>query len=219
MITASTGPLFGAQTRQHASREARSIQSPSEDTDMLDSITVAVPQLMDVDTFSSRSTSPDRENDPNPHLRAKLPQVGDVFNSRSGGNLRKQAALVSEKELKRDLEQHTAFKTYHALDLLLDLDHPLEADKASANPAQDRYNALRQLYGRVKNPAGRLSGSSKRYLQSVGLISPYGTMDKATFYDIGNILKVSPKSQAISVKMPNRSEAKTYWKKPMGIGK
>lgn len=211
MFTSFPAPLFAGRKRQQIEQGGPSSQMLRPDEEMLDSLMVTP---LESDAFSSRSTSPEREIDEEPQLRAKLPEVGDFVQSERMGNLRHQAKLFSEKELRRDLEQHTAFKTYTALDQILDIDNPLEADKKSKNPGQDRYKALRELRAKVDHPIHRLSASSKRYLKSVGIIDQGNRINKATRYDVDNLLKVGPKSQTISLDLPKRSEARTYWQGP-----
>lgn len=207
MLTSLSSPLFAGRKRQLAQLDGppaqRVRQEEAGDINIVDPGGMVISDQFEASGIDGA--------DPAPHLRASLPEVGDTFQSRSKGNLRDQAQLMSGAELKRDLEQHTAFKTYHSLDLLLDLAHPLPADGKSKNPAYDRFIALRELSAKANNPDSRLSASSKRYLESVGLIDAKNHLHPVTRYDVGNILKISPKSQNISLLAPNRDEAKTYW--------
>jgi hypothetical protein len=207
VITNVSLPMFGAKKRQQSEEGEHPPHKVRSDEEMSDTVTAQASCL------SGKNSGLEIDNQS--HLRAVLPEVGDVFQSRSNGNLRRQAHLLSEKELRRDLEQHTAFKTYTALELLLDFAHPLAADQKSKKPAQDRCNALKDLQRKTEEPSYRLSASSKRYLQLVGLLDQNDEVDKATQYDVSKILSVSPKGQNITIKRPARAEAKTYWKQPL----
>lgn len=222
MITSLSAPMFAGRKRQQPLQDGTNAQRRRLEPDMFDSITVDVPSG-DIYAPSTRATTPSSQLNAEQEMasldyyearKATIPALGDTSKSRTGGNLRHQARLLSEKELRRDLEQHSSFKTHAAMELILDVDHPLEPDAKSKNPAHDRYLALRDLRAKVDDPSYRLSPSSKRYLKSVGLINSDNVIEKATCYDVAKLLTISPKGKKITLELPKRSEARTYWLRP-----
>ena len=225
MITSSSSmPLFAGKKRQHAELGVKDAQrrSPGPAT-----ITVETDSDDSFTPSSTRSLSPSHQLLGEQRIAeaegktARTPNVGDVFQSRSAGNFRRQAKLLSEKELLLDLERHSAFKTHHALDLILDVEHPLQPDRKYSRKSEnlssvsrDRYNALLDLRTKVDHPNHRISQLSKRYLRSVGIINSDNVIDKATLYDVKQILNIDPDTGDISLTLPKRSEAKTYFKLP-----
>ncbi|MCE3234698.1 MAG: hypothetical protein K0Q50_878 [Vampirovibrio sp.] len=226
MITSSSSmPLFAGRKRQHAELGVKDAQRRSPGPATADSITVETDSDDSFTPSSTRSLSPSHQLLGEQRIAeaegktARTPNVGDVFQSRSAGNLRRQAKLLSEKELLLDLERHSAFKTHHALDLILDVEHPLHPDKKYTKKseklnslANDRYKALFDLHSLVQNPSYRISPHSKKYLKAVGIINRDNVIDQATLYDVKRILHLDPDTQEFSLIRPSQSEANTYFR-------
>lgn len=229
MVTSlSSTPLFAGRKRQQAEPSGSDESRRRLRSSRLEPSSIEVLGSSDSYTSSPRAESPD-ELARKPHTEmtleelescaAKVPELGDVFQSRAGGNLRKQANLLSEKELWRGLERHSAMQTYTSLGLIQEVDYPLHPDKKytkkseKLNPlANDRYKALFDLHSLVQNPSYRISPHSKKYLKAVGIINRDNVIDQATLYDVKRILHMDPDTQEFSLIRPSQSEANTYFR-------
>ncbi len=129
----------------------------------------------------AREQDSDSESDPEPELRARLPHL---LTSRqrareiNKANANSRYQQISVAQLKADLRQHTPFKTFSALQELID-DHEEAGERAIIAALEH-----------IKSPFKTIGPEQEALLRSVGLIQKNGRIPKLAQKDIQDIVQV-----------------------------